>query len=137
MLIRAGDDFLEMIPTYYDPDRERNLYTDFEIRVQSFGFTGQTSATIEVAALISFNEELRKLEDRRQGKAELSSISSREFWLKICSVDGVGHMGLFGRLYRYDFGVNHEHLLDFGFGLDPSVMPSIVKKFEALITESP
>lgn len=131
MLIRAGDDFLEMIATY----REPNLYTQFEIKVQSFGFAGQGSATIDALNLRSFDEQLRELENKRQGKAELSSISSREFWLKICSIDGLGHMGVFGRLHRFYFGVRHEHLLEFGFCFDPSLLPSIVKHFEAIARE--
>ena len=90
MLIREGDNFLEVIaleritgnlPTPGD--------TQFEIRVQSFGFAGQGWTWIDALSLRSFAEQLRKLENQRQGKAELESMSPREFWLNIAIAKAV------------------------------------------------
>ncbi len=135
MLIREGDNFLEVIaleritgnlPTLGD--------TRFEIRVQSFGFAGQGWTWIDALSLRSFAEQLRKLENQRQGKAELESMSPREFWLNISSTDSLGHMALFGRLCQFEVGSKCEHLLDFGFSFDPSILPSIIKDFQTIVS---
>jgi hypothetical protein len=135
MLIREDDNFFEMIATERittPKDTQFEIGVSFEIRVQSFGFAGQCWTSIDALSLRSFDEQLRKLENQRQGKAEVSSMSPREFWLKICSIDSLGHMALFGRLCRFEVGLRYEHLLEFGFSFDPSVLPSIVKNFEAI-----
>ncbi|MEH2079597.1 MAG: hypothetical protein V7K89_06165 [Nostoc sp.] len=134
ILICEGDNFLEMIVTEGISD---NLIEprdwEFKIRVQSSGFTGQARRWIDGFSLRSFVEDLQKLENQRQGKAEVSSMSYDQFWLKICSIDSVGHMALFGRLSRFESKLGCKHLLEFGFSFDPSVLPSIVKNFEAIV----
>lgn len=131
MLICEGDNFLEMIATERIPD---NLPTPgdtrFEIRVQSFGFAGQGWIWVDALSLRRFINQLRELENKRQGKAELSSMSPDQFWLRIFSTDSLGHMALIGRLSRLEYGLKCQHLLEFGF--DPSILPSIVKNFEAI-----
>jgi hypothetical protein len=140
MLIREGDNFLEMIATYRAPDYSTEPgNTKFEIRVQSFGFTGQGRTWIDALTLKSFTEQLQKLENQRQGEAEVSSMSPDEFWLKIYSTDSLGHMALFGQLSQTKYESNLimcKPLLEFGFSFDPSILPSIVKNFEAIVSDS-
>ncbi|MBE9009643.1 hypothetical protein IQ250_05440 [Pseudanabaenaceae cyanobacterium LEGE 13415] len=136
MLICEGDDFLEMTVTDRIPDHlPASGDTRFEIKVQSFGFSGQSSVWIDRLALISFAAQLQELENRRQGEAELSSISPSQFWLRIYSTDSLGQMALAGRLSRLKPDLNCEHLVEFGFRFDPSVLPSIVKGFEKIQAE--
>ncbi|HEY9631347.1 MAG TPA: hypothetical protein V6C84_28995 [Coleofasciculaceae cyanobacterium] len=127
MLIRERDNFLEMTATERVPD---HLHTPgdtrFEIRVESFGFAGQGWIWVDLQNLKSFIDHLRELENQRQGEAELSSMSPDQFWLRIFSTDSLGHMALVGQLSRF------KHELKFGFSFDPSVLPSIVKDFQAI-----
>ncbi|HEY9630621.1 MAG TPA: hypothetical protein V6C84_25270 [Coleofasciculaceae cyanobacterium] len=127
MLIREGNNFLEMIATERIPDHLPTPGdTRFEIRVRSSGFAGQGWMWVDLQSLRSFVDQLRELENQRQGEAELSSMSPSQFWLRIVSTDSLGHMALFGQLSR------SEHELKFGFSFDPSVLPSIVKDFQAI-----
>ncbi|XGV95719.1 MAG: hypothetical protein ACAF41_23625 [Leptolyngbya sp. BL-A-14] len=127
MLIREGDDFLEMIATERTPDHLPTPGdTRFEIRVESFGFAGQGWMWVDRESLKSFVAQLRELENQRQGEAELSSMSPGQFWLRIFSTDSLGHVALVGQLSRV------EHELKFGFSFDPSALPSIVKDFQAI-----
>lgn len=133
MLIRAGDNFLEMLVAERVPD---NLPTagdiQIKISVQSFGFSAQGLTWIDRLNLQDFVAQLRQLENKRHGSAELSSISPNELWLKICSTDNLGHMAIFGRLSQSEQGLRYNHLLEFGFSFDPSVLPSLVKNFEGI-----
>jgi hypothetical protein len=137
MLIRAEDNFLEMLVAERIPD---NLPTAGDIQVkismQSFGFSAQGLTWIDRLNLQDFVAQLRQLENKRHGSAELSSISPHEFWLKICSTDSLGHVAIFGRLsqakQQTEQGLTCNHLLEFGFSFDPSLLPSLVKNFEVI-----
>ncbi|MGL5078828.1 MAG: hypothetical protein ACRDBG_23775, partial [Waterburya sp.] len=84
MLICEGDNFLEMIATERVPDHLPTPGdTHFEIRVRSSGFAGQGWMWVEFQSLKRFIEQLRELENQRQGKAEISSMSPGQFWLRI------------------------------------------------------
>ncbi|NEU72449.1 hypothetical protein PI95_007640 [Hassallia byssoidea VB512170] len=131
MLIREGDNFLEMIAAPGNPQYDTGV--SFEIKVQSFGFTGQGSMYVDDLSLKSFYEQLQKLENQRQGKVELSSMPL-QVWLKICSIDSLGHMALFGRISRWEVVLRCEHILEFGFSFDPTLLPSIVKYFETVVS---
>jgi hypothetical protein len=133
MLIRAEDNFLEILVAERIPD---NLPTagdiQVKISVQSFGFSAQGLTWIDCLSLQNFVEQLRQLENKRHGSAELSSISPHEFWMKICSTDSLGHVAIFGRLSQSEQGLRYNHLLEFGFSFDPSLLPSLVKNFEVI-----
>ncbi|MGF1479592.1 MAG: hypothetical protein ACFB4I_08880 [Cyanophyceae cyanobacterium] len=134
ILIREGVHFVEMmvverIPKHLPTPGD----THFRIKVQSHGFTGQGWTWIGAPSLENFVEQLRKLENHRQGSGELSSLSPQQFWLQISSVDSLGHIAVAGQLAQLGHGVGGEHLLKFGFELDPNTLLSIVKNFEAVV----
>lgn len=137
MLICEGDNSVEIVaidrvsdhlPTPGD--------TQFEIKIQSFGFAGQGWAWVSAACLAAFVEQLRTLELERQGCAEIESISPRQFWLRIWAIDRLGHTALTGRLtgrlQKYETQLTFAHSLEFGFQFSPDLLPRIVRDFEAI-----
>jgi hypothetical protein len=127
VLIREGPNFIEIVPTDRVPD---GLPTAGDIQVsvtvQSQGFTGSGSAWIEAPKLSAFVSQLRELETSRRGTAEVESMSSGQFRLRLYSTDFLGHMALVGRLYRA------EHALEFRFEFDPRLLPEVAQRFEAM-----
>ncbi len=101
MVLRDGGNFVEIVTTDRVPD---GLPTpgDVELRITvcSHGFTGQGSAWIEARCLAAFVDQLRVLEERRQGSAEIESISPGAFRLRIDSLDRRRHLVVSGRLRR-------------------------------------
>jgi hypothetical protein len=131
VLIRKGPNFIELVPTDRVPD---DLPTAGDIQVsvtvQSQGFTGSGSAWIEAPKLHTFVSQLRELETSRHGTAEVESMSSGQFRLRLFSTDSLGHMALAGRLSR------SEHALEFRFEFDPGLLPEVAQRFEAIAAGS-
>jgi hypothetical protein len=81
-----------------------------------------------------FLADLRRLERTRQGSARLSSMSSEDLDLRIHSSDRVGHInisGYMGGLVFHD-GEPQVARIPIGLTLDPTLLPEILKDFEAL-----
>jgi hypothetical protein len=74
--------------------------TRFAVRVRISGintvFTAEGLRWVELRALVAFSEQLRVLEERRQGSASLESMSPGELQLQIRSTDRAGHMAAIG-----------------------------------------
>jgi len=99
VVIREGGDSLELVGTDRVPAHLPGAGdTRLAIRVQSRGFVGQGSAWVEAPVLRAFVGQLRQLDARRQGRAELVSMSPGEFGLRVYATDRAGHLAVAGRL---------------------------------------
>ena len=128
MLIEEGDNFLELIvieriPHYLPAPGD----VQFKINIQSYGFVGQGSTWVAAPNLERFITQMQALEARRQGGAELTSISPGQFQLRIFSTDSLGHMALSGRLSSQEGQSGYQHHLAFGFDFEPSKLLNIVR----------
>jgi hypothetical protein len=101
MVIRYGDNFVEIVATNRVPENEPTPGdTRLVITVCSHGFAGQGAAWIAAPCLAAFVQQLRVLEERRHGSAAIESLSPGEFHLRIWSVDHRGQIAVGGRLLR-------------------------------------
>jgi hypothetical protein len=132
MVIREGSDRVEVVATDRVPDHLPTPGdTQLAIAVQSRGFAAEGSTWVEAPRLEAFVGQLRELEARRQGSAELESISPGEFWLRVFATDRAGHVAVAGRLSQ------RRQALEFEFPFCPSVLPSIVAGFAAIAETGP
>lgn len=75
--------------------------------------------------------QLSVLEERRQGEAKLSSISSDELSIVVRSLDRAGHMGVEGTIGAR--GHNYSASLQVAvLELDPSQLPALVHGARAI-----
>jgi len=97
------------------------------IDLRTRGFTGRIDTWISRDAWVTFCEQLTLLESRRQGEAEVESISPDELRLTIRSIDRAGHLAIGGVLgYR---GTHGEVLLSFSpIAFDPSALPDLLRE---------
>ena len=109
-----------------DPEISYGDGIPVDVSVTSKGFSGQASAWICPGAFDSFLADLARLEQRRQGSAEVEAMSGAEFWLRVYSTDRTGHLAVSGRVGSQS---GYEHALTFGFDIDPSTLPWIVASF--------
>ena len=82
-----------------------------------------------------FLKELEKLNETRNGKVKLKSLSPDEFWMEIRSIDKVGHFEVQTQLKRYQYSApkNWPTMVAGGFELDPSQLETVIKGFRALV----
>jgi hypothetical protein len=136
MVIRKGEDSIEVVAVERVSDHLPTPGdTRLEVAVQSCGFGGRGSAWVEASRMRSFVRHLRELEARRQGKAELVSMSPGEFVLRVGAANRRGHMAVTGRLSRHFYTGEdgpYLHVVQFGFEFDPTSLPEIVSAFKAI-----
>ena len=136
MLIRSGEDYVELIPTDRVSDQLPTPgNTRLNVTICSSGFRGSGSTWVDSTRLAAFLDELRVLDRQRRGVAELESISPGEFQLRIQSVDRKGHLAVGGRLVQRVHGGDagpHQHLVEFGFEFDPSILPHVLAGFKEI-----
>lgn len=124
MLIREGENSIEIAVTERAPAHLPSFGdAKLVIEVRSHGFTGAGGAWIDVGQMRMFLGQLRELENRRQGSADLESMSPGQFRLRLFAVDRAGHMAVNGRLSR----TGQE--LGFSFEFGPDLLPEIVAEF--------
>jgi hypothetical protein len=112
---------------------------DVLINVTVCASTYSTTDHALVAAdyLGRFVEELRGLEESRQGQAILSGASPEKLRLEFYSTDSPGHMAVRGHLGRYhqigrDNPTGFLLQLRFAFRFEPDRLPSVLRYFESL-----
>ncbi len=126
-IIREGGDSIEVVAIDRVPDHlPRAGDTRLAVTVQSRGFAGEGSAWVDASVLLAFVGQLRQVEARRQGRAELASLSRGEFALRVFATDRAGHMAVAGRLTRAG------QALEFEFPFCPSRLPGVVAGFAAM-----
>ena len=138
MVIRDGNNAISISPIEWGPrglPAAGDVHLDVEVSSQ--GFKGRASVWVEAAGLQSFLQQLRQLEERREGAAELLSMSPDELALQIRSVNRRGHMAVAGRLARIQYigeKAGYLHALEFGFEFDPTTLGEILRTFEGWVT---
>ena len=88
MVIRDGNNAISISPIEWVPD-DLPAAGDvrMDVEVSSQGFKGRASVWVRAAGLQGFLQHLRELEERRDGVAELLSMSPDELALRIRSVN--------------------------------------------------
>ena len=135
MLLRDGEDYLELTPT---PDPEAGgIRAEVRIRVRGMNtlFTAETSCWIDSRAMAEFADQLRVLEKRRKGVAALKSMSPGELLLEIRSTDRSGHMAAFGQVGHWfcsQPGNPYWSAVVFSIPFCPSELEALVGEFAAL-----
>ena len=141
MKLQDGQSYLDLEVTDQLPlGSQRAGDTRFAVRVRMAGpdstFTAESWAWVDGRALAGFAQDLRRLDDARQGSSGfLPAMSPDEFRMEIRSTDHAGHMGVFGWVADHCYGgVGGPHLSKVAFGIpfDPGELSRLVREFERL-----
>jgi hypothetical protein len=139
VLVRAGEDYLELAVTDRSTGVDDAGDTRFAVRVRVSAhdtvFSAQTWCWVGLSVLAAFAEQLRALEERRQGSAALESLSPGEFRLEVRSTDRAGHVAVIGQVghwFRREAGEPYWSAVAFHVPFCPSELPALVREFEAL-----
>jgi hypothetical protein len=149
MRLHDGENYLEFdvverLDCRSQGERDTNFFV--RVRVSHVGvsdietvFTAETTCWIGFGELVCFAEQLRTLEKRRVGSANLKSMSPDELELEIRSTDGVGHVAAFGYVgcsvpCWLDSGklLRHVPKVSFAIPFDPSELASLCVEFGRL-----
>jgi len=98
-------------------------------------FTGVYDGVwLEWPEIKRFIVELEKLDEKRSGKARVSSMSPEEFVFEIRSSDSLGHMEVEVQLHRYQYsGSTHWPIyLKGGFEAQPETIRQLISCFKKL-----
>jgi hypothetical protein len=79
---------------------------------------------------------LKELDRTRRGDARVRSMSPDELELVVLATDRAGHMaaeGWLGRTWYARDAFVHDRV-SFGIEIDPSLLPGLIRQFEALAT---
>jgi hypothetical protein len=131
MVLSEGENEIEIVAVDHVP-RHLPMHGDVElsVAVSSNKFAGQGFAWVEGSSLARFLDELRLLENRRQGSATLEGMSPDEFRLQIWSVDRRGHVAIGGmivqQIFKGEAAAPYRHSLEFGFEFDPTALPKVL-----------
>jgi len=136
MVIQEGDDRLEIdVVDQFQSHSSPNRDVELSVEVSSAGFRGHGFAWISADAIAGFLTQLRELENRRQGSAELRGDSAEEFRLRFWSVNGRGHVAVGGvvtkQVHRGE-GSPYPHRVEFGFEFDSTTLPTILSEFRKI-----
>jgi hypothetical protein len=101
------------------------------VTVRTGAYAAEDADWIVRNDLDRFLQELRALDEKRQGKAVLVSASPDDMQLEFYSTDSAGHMAIQGQLGRTD--PNGFRLqLQFGFAFEPDKLPAILRYFASI-----
>jgi hypothetical protein len=99
--------------------------------VSRSGFSATIDAWISAGAWHSFAQQLSVLEELRQGKASVASLSPGELELTVRSLDRAGHLGAEGLVGIRTF--DSEVCLTFSaFAFDPSQLPAFAREARSI-----
>lgn len=107
----------------------------FTVRAHLGGFAGAVDTIVTGAEWAAFLSALRKLEQRRQGTAELSGVAADDLQLWIASTSPAGHMAVRGELRNRSVPEGADLLLRFGpVAFDPGALPTLIDRVECWCT---
>jgi hypothetical protein len=139
VLVRDGDDYLELTVAERLTGAHAAGDTRFAVRVRVSGlhtaFTAESLCWVDLRALAAFVEQLRALEERRQGSAALESMSPGELQLEVRSTDRAGHVAAVGQVGRWlgvGSGEPYWSAVAFRVPFCPSELPALVREFSSL-----
>ncbi|HEY7727283.1 MAG TPA: hypothetical protein VID50_02405 [Candidatus Eisenbacteria bacterium] len=108
---------------------DRDLLLNIAVQVE--GYSAADQAWVAAGEWRAFLTRLRDLERSRRGEAALEGASPRSLRLVFRSTDALGHMAVMGHV-GWDTPDGFSRRLEFGFRFDPSLLPALVRDFEAL-----
>ena len=137
MKIGDNNEYIELIEQERIPEplpTSGNVRVKVSVQLQEFRGTYE-NVWLDKIELNKLIKELITLNETRQGKVTLKSVSPDEFWVEIRSVDSVGHFEVQVQLKRYQYSgpTNWPTSVAGGFELDPSQLELIIKSFSALV----
>ena len=104
-----------------------------EVEVRRAGFRGATETWVQREAWMGFAQDLTVLDQRRQGEAQVVSISPGELELVVKSVDRSGHVAVTGKIGVRSF--DREVCLAFSpMAFDPSQLPEVARAARGFVT---
>ena len=124
MLIRNRENFVEITPL--ERISENFPSTKFQVRIQSSGFIAEGTTWVEFSSVQKFAVDVAVLESKRDGTAQLDSVSPDQFRLCIETIDGWGHPAVSGRLMRA------KQVLEFWFEFDAEYLLQLVSDVREL-----
>ena len=131
MKIESGDNFITLNVTL-EEDNSLPSHGDalISLSIHSNGYSGHNEVWIGSEELQEFCTSLLKLEKERKGDATLSSISPGELYLKLYSVDSVGHLAISGKTAYEIISSNTQilHSVEFGFEFEPSQLVKLINE---------
>jgi hypothetical protein len=137
MWFQSGDDYLELTPIEQTLEGVPGFGdTSFSVRVRCGSFSGETTVYIEAGELSEFAEELRRVEEARQGAAAVESMSPGELLLEVRITDRAGHAAVIGQVGSWSFvGFDSAHWNVVGYRIPfcPTLLPQIRREFRALV----
>jgi hypothetical protein len=103
----------------------------FNVTVRTGSYAAADQSWVVRRDLDRFLQQLRDLDQNRQGKATLVSASPDDLRLEFYSTDSAGNMAVRGQIGRTDA---HGFLsqLRFGFTVEPDKLPSVLEYFETI-----
>lgn len=114
---------------------ERNILAESDIllnvTVEVTGYSASDQSWVVGSDWDRFLTELRRLDERRQGRAVVLGALPEDLRLEFHSTDAAGHMAVKGHVgwHRAD---NHFVQLRFGFSFEPDLLPSLVQELNGL-----
>jgi len=145
MLVQDGEDFLGLTVIWRaaaGTQEAGNTRFAVRLRVTSHdtAFTAETWCYVELRVLAAFAEQLRRLEESRQGSAVLESMTPGELCLEIRITDRAGLVAAFGQVGHHCYRGTGQALwtvLPFAIPFCPTELPSLVREFADLATAPP
>jgi hypothetical protein len=103
------------------------------IEAEADDFRGHADGHVTGRDLRQFTGDLKRLDESRKGKAQLSSAAAGEFEVTIRAIDRAGHMGISGVLcYLRPGRERPPQKFEFFFEFDPSQLPTAVTDAHAV-----
>ena len=137
--MRDGEDYLEVTVAERLTGAHAAGDTRFAVRVRVSGMsailTAETLCWVDLPALSAFAEQLRVLEERRQGSAALESMSPGELRFEVRATDRARHMAAVGQVGRWlgaGCGEPYWSAVAFRVPFCPTELPALVREFSAL-----
>jgi len=139
VLVRDGEDYLELVVAERSAVVHDAGDTRFDVRVRVSGLhavlTADVSCWVESRALAAFADQLRALEERRQGSAVLESMSPGELRVEVRSTGRAGHVAAVGQVgWWLGVGAGEPYWSAVAFRVPfcPTELPALVREFSAL-----
>jgi len=139
VLVRDGDDYLELTVAKRSTVVHDAGDSQFAVRVRVSGLhtvlTAESLCWVDLRALAAFADQLRVLEERRQGSAALESMSPGELRLEVRTTDRDGHVAAVGQVGRWlgvGSGEPYWSAVAFRVPFCPTELPALVREFSAL-----
>jgi hypothetical protein len=129
MLIRNGEDFVEILPIERISENLPSM--KFNVRIRSSDFIAEGTTWVDLPSVQKFAVDLADLELKRDGKVQLDSMSPNQFRLCVETIDRWGHTAVSGRLVRAK-SVRAKQVLEFWFEFDSEYLLQLVSDVREL-----